>query len=105
MPSDVWDPDYGETVIIASAEDISGGVTAELSNYDRWTLFVHVADAIDITVELSSDGGDTWFEIPESPLSYSGAADDANDMGYDATHIRLTGSNTTSTTAHIRGVF
>jgi len=95
----------GEIVDIASAEDISGGVTAELSNYDRWTLFIHVAAAVDITVELSPDDGDTWYEIPESVLSYGGAADDALEFGYDATHIRLTGSNTTDTTAQVRGVF
>jgi len=94
----------GEIVDIADG-DISDGVTAELSNYDRWTLFIHVAGAIDITVELSPDGGDTWFEIPESPLSFSAAGDDVNEFGYDATHIRLTGSNTTVTTAQVRGVF
>jgi len=95
----------GETVDVASAEDISGGVTAELSNYNRWTLFIHVAGAIDVTVELSPDGGDTWYESPESPLSYSGTGDDAVEFGYDATDIRLTGSNATNITAQIRGVF
>jgi len=93
-----------ETVSICDAADISGGVTAELSNYSRWTLYIHVAGAIDITVELSPDGGSTWYEIPESALSYGGATDDALSLGYDATHIRLTGSNTTSTTAQVRGI-
>jgi len=95
----------GETVNVSDAEDISGGVTAELSNYDRWTLYISVAGAIDITVELSPDGGTTWYEIPESPLSYGAAADDAMEIGYSATNLRLTGSNVTNTTAQVRGVF
>jgi len=95
--------DSGETVSICEAEDISGGVTASLKNYDRWTLFVRVAGAIDITVELYS--GANWYEIPESPLSYSAAGDDVLEMGYDGTQIRLTGSNTTDTTSDVRGIY
>jgi len=94
-----------ETVDICADRDISGGVTAELSNYKRWTLYLKAADAIDITVELSPDEGNTWYEVPESPVSFSGAGDRVIEMGYDATHIRLTGSNTTRVTAQIRGVF
>jgi len=98
--------DYpAETVDISDAEDISAGVTAELSNYDRWTLFIHVAGAIDVTVELSPDGGATWYEIPESVLSYGGAADDVMEIGYSATNIRLTGSNATNVSSQVRGVF
>jgi len=95
----------GGTIDIADAEDISGGVTASLANFDRWTLLIHVGGAIDITVEVSPDNGTTWYEIPESVLSYSAATDDVLNLGYDATDIRLTGSNTTSTTAQVRGVF
>jgi len=95
----------GETVSICDSEDISDGVTASLGNYDGWTLYTHVAGAIDITVELSSDNGDTWYEIPESPLSYSEETDDANVIDYKATDIRLTGSNTTDVTSQIRGIY
>jgi len=95
----------GETVSICEAEDISDGVTASLRNYDGWTLYTHVAGAIDITVELSSDGGDTWYEIPESPLSYSEETDDANVIDYNGTDIRLTGSNTTEVTADVYGIY
>jgi len=95
----------GETIDICSAADISGGVTAELDDYRDWSLFIHVGGAIDITVELSPDGGTTWYEIPESVLSYSATADDVLEIGYSADMIRLTGSNATSTTAQVRGVF
>jgi len=97
--------DEGETIEICTNADISGGVTAELKNFKRWTLYLKTADAIDITIELSPDGGTTWFTVPESPVSFSAAGDDVIEFGYDATHIRLTGSNTNAVTAIIRGVF
>jgi len=97
--------DSGETVNICDSEDISGGVTASLSNYDGWTLYTHVAGAIDITVEISPDNTDTWYEIPESPLSYSEETDDANVIDYDGTDIRLTGSNDTDVTADVYGIY
>jgi len=95
----------GGTIDIANAEDISAGVTASLANFDRWTLLLNAAGAIDITVEISPDGGTTWYEIPESPLSFSGAGDKTEELGYDATNIRLTGSNATNVTSQVRGVF
>lgn len=94
-----------ETVDIASTEDISGGVTAELSNYDRWTLYLKLTAACDITVELSPDGGTTWYEIEESPFSYGAAGDGTEEFGYDATDIRLTSSTADNVTAQVRGVF
>ena len=97
--------DEGETITICKDADISGGVTAELKNFKRWTLYLKVAAAMDIKVELSPDGGTTWFTIPESPISFSAAGDDVIEFGYDATHIRLTASTTDAVTAIIRGVF
>ena len=97
--------DEGETITIASAEDISAGKTAALKNFKRWTLYLKVAAAMDITIELSPDGGTTWYEAPESPVSFSAAGDNIIEMGYDATHIRLTASTTDAVTAQIRGVF
>jgi len=97
--------DEGDTITICTDTDISAGVSAALKNFKRWTLYLKVADAIDITIELSPDGGNTWFTIPESPISFSAAGDDVIEFGYDATHIKLTGSNTNAVTAIIRGIF
>jgi len=97
--------DEGETITIANNEDISAGKTAALKNFKRWTLYLKTAGAIDITIELSPDGGTTWYKAPESPISFSAAGDDVVEMGYDCTHIKLTGSNTTDVTAQIRGVY
>jgi len=95
----------GETITICRNKDISGGVTARLKNFKRWTLYLKVAAAMDIKIELSPDGGTTWFEAPESPISFSAAGGNIIEMGYDATHIRLTSSTTDAVTAIIRGVY
>jgi len=97
--------DEGETITICTNADTSGGVTASLKNFKRWTLYLKVSAAMDITIELSPDGGTTWYEIPESPISFSAAGDDVLEVGYDATHIKLTGSTTDTVTAQIRGVY
>jgi hypothetical protein len=90
-----------ETSICNSA-NISGGTSEQLPNYIDYTLYINVADAIDITVELSADGTN-YYEIPESPLEYDGAGDDAIEIGYKAKYIKLTGSNTNSVTATVLG--
>jgi len=95
----------GEHLVAADAEDISAGIEQVLKDYSRLTFYVHVDGAIDITVEMSPDGGTHWFEIPESPLSYSDVADDVLEVGYDGDRLRITGSNTTATTFIVRGVF
>ena len=43
--------DEGETITICTNADISGGVTASLKNFKRWTLYLKVAAAMDITIE------------------------------------------------------
>ena len=95
----------GKTIRIVENQDISQGIIIQLGNFRRWTLYLKTQGAINITVELSPDGGLTWFEIPESPISFSTAGDDVIEFGYDATHIKITGSNTTLITAIIRGVY
>ena len=75
-----------------------------MGNYQRWTLYIHAEDAIDVTIQLSPDGAN-WYEPDESPLSFSGAGDKVIEMGYDACKLRLIGSNTTAVTAQIRGVY
>jgi len=94
----------GEQVDICVDADISGGVTAALDNYLRWTLYLHGAGAVDVAIELSPDGT-RYFVIPESPVTFSAAGDDVLEVGYDATHIRLTGSTSVLVTAQVRGVF
>lgn len=96
--------DAGETLTICTTADISGGVSQELNNYNRLTLYLKTGGAIDVTLELSADGS-TWYEPSESPISFAGAGDDVLELGYDATDIRLTGSNATLVTGQIKGVF
>jgi len=94
----------GEDRQLADEEDISGGVETEISDVTTFTLYLDVAGAVDLTVELSPDGG-TWYEPrTESPVSFDGADTDIYLMRYDATAIRLTGSNGTDVTAQVREV-
>ena len=63
------------------------------------------ADAVSITVELSPDSGTTYYTIPESPITFSDADEDALEFGYDCTHIRLTSNNAIHVRAQVRGSF
>jgi len=90
-------------VISVANGDISGGVEADLPPATKWTLFLHVNGAIDVSIYLSPDGVD-WFEIPESPRSFASAGDDVIEVGYTARKVKLVGSNTTAVLAKIHYV-
>jgi len=62
-------------------------------------------DAVNITVELSPDAGTTYYTIPESPITFPDADEDALEFGYDCTHIRLTASSAIHVRAQVRGSF
>lgn len=94
----------GETVTIADAEDISGGVTGSLNNYSSWTLYISVAAANTITIELSPDDETSWYS-PSSTLVFGAAGTSVLEMPYKATDIKLTGSNSTNVTAKVRGKY
>jgi len=62
-------------------------------------------DAVNITVELSPDSGTTYYTIPESPITFPNADEDALEFGYDCTHIKLTASSAIHVRAQVRGSF
>ena len=88
------------TITVASAADISSGVTANLPPAGRWTLFLHADGAVDVDIYLSPDGTN-WFKVPEGPVSFTAAGDEVIEFGYVAKAIKLVGSNTTTVTAII----
>lgn len=90
---------------VANNIDISGGVVGTTDNFSRWTIYISAAAAIDITVELSPDGGVTYYEITESPLIFAAAGDMVLEVGYDSTNIRFTGSNVNLVTIQLRGLY
>jgi len=92
-----------ETITICESKDISSGIETTLKAYDRWTLYLKAAGAVDIKIELYD--GVEYHEIDESPISFGSAGSRVLSMGYDAYKIKLTGSNTTAVTARIVGVF
>jgi len=83
--------------------DISAGKIAELKAYERWTIYLKTQGAIEIAIELSPDGT-TWYEPEESPVVFTKADDILIVMNYDATHVKITGSNPTPVTCQILGV-
>ena len=97
---------FGKTVgIQMPAGDIGGGVVGVLKAYRRWTLYISGTPADQIRVELSPDGGTTWYEIEESPLVLNANGIVSKEFGYDAGHIRLTNiTSTDDTAAQVRGV-
>jgi len=96
----------GESVVIADGANISGGwFTGTLGCYDRWTLYIATSGTIDVRFELSPDGGTHYFESSDSPLQYVGASEDINEMGYDATNIRITGNSLVGVTCIVRGCY
>ena len=94
----------GKTVMVASDADIQSGVATAILPFKRWTLFINASGAVEITLELSPDEGETWYTVQDGPISFASAGDKVIEFGYDATHIRLSGNNSSSVTAHIRGV-
>ncbi|WP_144901365.1 hypothetical protein [Halobellus captivus] len=86
------------------AGDISGGVEQEIGDVSSFTLYLDVAAAVDVTVELSPNGGDDWFEVTESPVKFAAAGQDAVHIEYNADRVRLKGSNTENVKAIVREV-
>jgi len=88
-------------------EDISGGVEVAVGNVPAFTLYLAVstATAIDVTVELSPDDGTNWYVPDESPISFASSDDfGVEHIPYNASRVRLTGSNTTPVKAQLREV-
>jgi len=96
--------DSGATVAVAENEDASGGKTATLQNFKIFTLYLTVTAACTVTVELSPDGGSTWFEEPGSPYVFGAAGTQFIDLPYAATSIKVTSTTADPITAIGRGV-
>lgn len=87
------------------AADISGGVEQGVQSPSSFTLFVSASAAVEVKVELSPDGGTTYFTPTESPISIgTGGGDAVEHFDYDVSHVKLTGNNTTAVQALIRAV-
>ena len=94
------------TTLTNGAEDISGGVTAPMSTGKgagtSATLFIETQGAVDLTIEFSPDGS-AWYE-PQSqmPITFSEAGTEVLHMGYDASALKVTASNSTAVNLDLR---
>jgi len=83
------------------AEDISAGTASELGDASSWTLYLGAEGAVEVEISLSPDGGDTWYVVPESPVTFDEAGADIIEMGYNASAVRLEGSDATNVDAQV----
>jgi len=87
-------------------EDLSAGTTADLSTGDgaasTATLFIATEGAVDLTIEFSPDGETFREPTDESPIEFSGAAEDVALIDYDAAAVRVEASNTTGVDLDLR---
>ncbi|MCD2202742.1 hypothetical protein [Halobacterium sp. KA-6] len=96
-----------ESGLTDGEQDISDGVEGDLADATAFTLYLGVSTqtAIDVSVYLSPDGGEHWYEPDESPVSVP--SDDASaieHIPYNASNIRLVGENATPVRTQIREV-
>lgn len=95
------------TPLTDGPEDISEGVTESLStgsgSPSSSTLYISTKGAMNVKIEFSPDGGSTWYEpANESPIGFDAAGEDVAFIEYDASQIRVTGSNSTNVNLDLR---
>jgi len=80
---------------IASTADISGGVTQQIVA-QHFTVYVENtgSSSSDITLSYSPDGTSTFLPDPDGVVTVSSGSSNAFEIGYDATHVQVTASNT-----------
>ncbi len=88
-------------------EDISDGlevnVQTETGDIAAATLYIATEGAVDVSIEFSPDNGDTWREpLYESPVTFDEADQDLVLIEYQATDLRVTGSNSTAVDLDLR---
>lgn len=87
-------------------EDISAGVTADLSTGDgapsTATLYIATEGAIELTIEFSPDGETFREPAEESPIEFTEAGEDVAFIDYDAAAVRVESSNATGVDLDLR---
>jgi hypothetical protein len=95
-----------DTPLTEGPEDISTGVTADLSTGDgaaaTATLYIETEGATELTFEFSPDGETFREPLDESPVGYDGAAQDVALIDYDAAAVRVSASNSTKVNLDLR---
>lgn len=97
-----------ESGLTDGEQDISDGVQNDLADVTAFTLYLGVADdadAVDVAVYLSPDGGTNYYEPDESPVSIPSSETSAVEhIPYNASALKLVATTTTPIQAQIREV-
>lgn len=95
-----------ETSITDGPEDISNGVTVDLSTAtgaaSTATLFIETQGAVELTIEFSPDGETFREPADESPIEFTEAGEDVAFIEFDAAAVRVSGSDTTGVDLDLR---
>jgi len=97
----------GESGLTDGEEDLTGGIEAEVGDVSAFTLYLGVstASAVEVEVYLSPDGGETYYEPDESPVSLASDDESAVEhIPYNASAVKLVASDATPVKAQIREV-
>lgn len=79
-----------------AGQDISGGVSTDLIRSSDTTLYLQADGAVKVHVYFSPDSeGTMLFEPDESPIEFTEAGKEMVHIEYNASFIKLVGSNTT----------
>jgi len=92
-----------QTNQIAAAADISGGVSQKIDKRD-FTVYVENTGSasIDISLAYSPDGATSFFPDPDvNATTVSAGGTLIVEVGYDATHVEVSGSNTEPCDVHV----
>lgn len=95
---------------LADAEAIDGsGVEQAVGNVGSFTVYLKAQDDTTVTIELSPDGGESWYEMSESPVEMTVAtAESETDatvhFNYNASRLRLTADTAATVDAQVREV-
>lgn len=91
--------------MLADGDDLTDAVDARIADVQSFTVYLSVDGEVEIEVSASPDGGDSWYTLPESPVRFAAAGEDAIHVRYNMTHLRLQSNDGgVDVTAQIRQV-
>lgn len=84
------------TDVAKDFEDFSDGITADPVEAPNTTIYLESKGAVDLEIELSPDGGNNWYELPnDSPVKFSTDEVVLLEFEYDFDKIRFTSDSET----------
>jgi hypothetical protein len=90
--------------MLADGEDLTDPVEAAIADVQSFTVYLRADGEVNVDVEASPDGGDSWFSLPEAPVRFAAAGEEAIHIRYNMTDLRLSADSDVPVTAQLRQV-